>query len=222
MQLTLFDPDAGVDITHRFLPHWFQTGATYFVSFRTADSMPASVLQRWLDERRAWLSAHGINPDDPDWHGSLQKLAPESRAVYHRTFTSAFHDHLDAGHGECLLRRPELSEVVATTILHFDRERYHISDFVVMPNHVHVLMGLIGETLLKDICYSWKKFTARRINVLTGHAGHFWQGESFDHMVRSPEQFEYLRDYIAENPRKAGLRTGEYRHYRADLEQVDP
>ena len=38
--------------------------------------------------------------------------------------------------------------------------------------------------------------------------------ESFDHLVRSSEQFEYLQDYIAKNPVKAGLRAGEYIHWR--------
>ncbi|MFO1000810.1 MAG: hypothetical protein U0936_10745 [Planctomycetaceae bacterium] len=44
-------------------------------------------------------------------------------------------------------------------------------------------------------------------------SGQFWQTEQFDHLVRSEEQFRFLRDYIRKNPGQAGLRTEEYLHY---------
>ncbi|HSQ54279.1 MAG TPA: transposase, partial [Gemmata sp.] len=99
---------------------------------------------------------------------------------------------------------------------YFDGQRYHLAAFVVMPNHVHLLLGLIGDNTTTGICYSWKKFTATRINRLLRRTGHFWQGESFDHIVRSPEQFDYLVRYIANNPAKAALKTGEFAHYQSE------
>jgi hypothetical protein len=62
-----------------------------------------------------------------------------------------------------------------------------------MPNHVHLLVCLLGNTDLEEQCYSWKKYTATSINRALGQKGRFWQEESFDHLVRSPEQFHYLR-----------------------------
>ena len=44
-------------------------------------------------------------------------------------------------------------------------------------------------------------------------SGEFWQVEQFDHLVRSPEDFEKYRRYIAENPVKAGLPEGSFRYY---------
>lgn len=38
---SLFDPDEDVEIGKRNLPHWQQAGKTYFITFRTADSIPA-------------------------------------------------------------------------------------------------------------------------------------------------------------------------------------
>jgi len=60
-----------------------------------------------------------------------------------------------------------------------------------------------------------EKYTATRINRVLGRRGRFWQEESFDHLVRSLEEFKYLRRYIAENPVRAKLRDGEflYREY---------
>jgi len=54
----------------------------------------------------------------------------------------------------------------------------------------------------------WKRFTARRINKLVNRTGVFWQTDQFDHLVRSPQQFENFQKYIAKNPRKAGLADG--------------
>ena len=216
MRFEFFDPDAGVAITCRYLPHWFQPGATYFVTFRTADSLPAQVMATWVQDRRRWLEAHAINPDDPDWPTLLKLRPAPEQAEFHRTFTDSFHRYLDAGYGECHLRRPELARIVADAFRHFDGERYHLSDFVVMPNHTHVLFGLIGDFDLAGVCYSWKKYTASQINRLLNRRGHFWQGESFDHLVRSPEQFAYLRKYIAENPQKAGLQAGEFILYQSE------
>jgi type I restriction enzyme R subunit len=122
-------------------------------------------------------------------------------------------DYLDRGYGECL-RDERAAEAVAKTLQHFDGERYHLGDFVVMPNHVHLLVCLLGPTEIESQCRSWKKYSAGEINRLFFQMGRFWQEESFDHLVRSPQQFEYFGQYIADNPKKAHLRPGEYRHYR--------
>lgn len=216
MGFDFFDSDAPVGVTRRNLPHWFQPGATYFVTFRTADSLPNSVIERWQGTRRQWLSTRGIDFDDPGWESRLRQLPGDDQIAFTRKFNAMFHTLLDAGHGECPLRQPELGGIVAAAFHHFDQQRYRLSDFVVMPNHVHVLLGLIGDNALSAVCYSWKKYTANLINRRLGRKGHFWQGESFDHIVRSPEQFEYLQSYISANPQKAGLKSGEFVHYQAN------
>jgi type I restriction enzyme R subunit len=66
---------------------------------------------------------------------------------------------------------------------------------------------------MKEQCDSWLHYTALRVNQAIGEKGRFWQPEPFDHLVRSPKQYEYLRRYIADNPRRARLKLGEY-YYR--------
>jgi type I restriction enzyme R subunit len=95
-----------------------------------------------------------------------------------------------------------------------DGKECSVSDFVVMPNHVHVLAQFRSEGGTKACCQNWKHYTSRRINAQLRLSGHFWQAESFDHLVRSPEQFEYLRGYVARNPIVAGLGADEFRHFR--------
>ena len=85
-----------------------------------------------------------------------------------------------------------------------------MGDFVVMPNHVHLLAAFPDPNAMEKQFDSWLHYTAVQINRLTNRSGHFWQQEPFDHLVRSVEQYEYLRCYIADNPKKANLREGQY------------
>lgn len=213
MQFQFFDPESDVLISARKLPHWDQAGTVTFVTFRTNDSLPDAVVAKLKTERAAWLRARGIDVFHRNWKSQLSKLSRLDQRVYFETFSSRWMDLLDEGHGECLLRRPDSSQIVADALHFFDGDRYILGDFVVMPNHVHLLVQVPGEAQLKKQCKSWKRFTALEINRLLDRHGHFWQAESFDHLVRSAEQFAFLRKYIAENPIKAKLRPGEYIHY---------
>lgn len=213
MIFDLFDPKAEVRITAGNLPHWYQPGVTYFITFRTDDSLPVEVADVWYRRRNDWLRRHGNDPFAPKWSSRLRLLPEAQQHEFHETFSREFLEHLDKGHGECVLKRPELAKIVADSLQHFDGQRYHLGDFVVMPNHAHLLVCLLGDTDVEDQCYSWKKYTATQINRALGRKGRFWQEESFDHLVRSPEQFDCFRRYIANNGKDAGLRDGEYLHY---------
>ena len=57
-----FDPDGELRVYVRNLPHWRQSGASYFVTFRQDDSIPDRVLGEWKEVRRRWFLAHGLDP----------------------------------------------------------------------------------------------------------------------------------------------------------------
>ncbi len=82
-----------------------------------------------------------------------------------------------------------------------------------MPNHVHAIVQFRPDADLKTISESWMRYTARQINRVNSGTGAFWQPEPFDHTIRSYEQFLNLQDYIADNPRKANLKEGEYLYW---------
>ncbi len=216
--IDLFDPDQDVGIVYRRLPHWSQAGTLCFITWRTFDSIPAAVLQQWLDERKQYLERYGIDPSAEDWGSHLNRLPLTARNEFHRRFSDRWNDHLDACHGACVLRRPELSRIVADSLRHFDNQRYNLTDFVIMPNHVHVLVAFPDEDSLLKQCESWKHFTATQINRHLGQKGRFWQQDGFDHLVRSQKQFDHLRSYIADNPRRANLGSGEFVHFSKTLE----
>jgi len=205
----LFDPKADLAISEHYRPHWSQAGAIVFITFRTADSIPREVLERWEREKPDWLKRHGC-VSDRHWSKSVPALDESLQRQFKKHFNRCREESLDSCCGACVLRRPELAQIVADALLFFDGERYRMGDFVVMPNHVHLLAAFVSEDALVAQCDSWLHFSARQINRALGRKGKFWQSEPFDHLVRNVEQYEYLREYIRDNPIKARLKEGEY------------
>jgi type I restriction enzyme R subunit len=211
----LFDPQAEFLIHEHCRPHWSQAGAVVFITFRTRDSIPRVVIDRWEREKAEWLRQRG-KPTAAHWSTIVPTLSDKEQADFHKTFNRCREAFLDSCHGRCLLKRPDLARIVADALLHFDGQRYRMGDFVIMPNHVHLLAVFPSADAMNEQCDSWLHYTAFRINEAIGEKGKFWQQEPFDFLVRSPEQYEYLRRYIAENPRKAGLCPGEYLYRESD------
>jgi type I restriction enzyme R subunit len=212
MTFEFFDRRGDVTVREGNLPHWYQPGVTYFVTYRTEDSVPRALIRSWHARRDAWLRRHGFDPSRSSWKLELRQR-PDAEREYHQNFTREFMEYLDRGYGACILRRADLARLIAENLQHFDGERYRLGDFVVMPNHVHLLVCLLGATEIERQCKSWKRYSAGEINRAIGGRGRFWQEESFDHLVRSPEQFAHFQRYIAENPVKASLSDGEFLHW---------
>jgi len=73
-----------------------------------------------------------------------------------------------------------------------------------MPNHVHLLVT--PAVALPKLTKSLKGITAKRANTMLALTGsRFWQEESYDHLMRHEREFEKIRNYIEENPVRAGL-----------------
>ncbi len=166
-----------VYVHRRRLPHWQQAGASYFVTWRLADALPQELLAKWEAERAAWLHHHS-----PPW-------SPADEEEYHERFSQAIDQHLDAGHGECILREPALAQIVSEALLYFEGERTSMWAFVVMPNHVHALFSLGDGHDLEKMMFSWKRFTAGKINEQRRGQGKVWQAEYFDRMIRHEDHF---------------------------------
>ena len=136
MVFELFDADMDLRITEGRLPHWFQPGVTYFITWRCDDSIPRDVLALWLRRRDDWLRRHGIDPGQTRWKAALDQLPNRQQHEFHATFSREFLAYLDRGHGACLLKSSEFAAVVADSLRYFDGQRYLLGDFVVMPNHI--------------------------------------------------------------------------------------
>ncbi len=214
----LFDRSQELLITYDELPHWFQPNVAVFITFRTDDSLPRSAVLRMEAELRDWLQRNGNKVEDssplPEWAELPKALQRE----YRQRKSRLWHGELDSCHGECVLRNSDLSKSVMNSLRHFDGERYDLDCAVVMPNHVHLIAQFRQGYTCTEQCVSWLKFTATKINRALNRKGHFWQSEPFDHLVRSVEQFQYLRWYIRNNGPRAHLKPEEYRYWNRTME----
>ncbi|MBI5092588.1 MAG: transposase [Candidatus Hydrogenedentes bacterium] len=188
-QFRYFDPDEPVGNMSGNLPHWRQTGTTYFVTFRLGDSIPQAKLEQWEREREEWLAAHS----EP--HNA------RLREEFYVLFTERFQKWLDAGYGSCVLAQPGIKAMVEGALRFFDGARYTLGESIVMPNHVHVLVAPMAEYDVSGVLRSWKSFTSHEMNRKLGRAGTNWQKESFDHIVRSARQRQRIESYIRNNPK---------------------
>lgn len=187
--------DLPLQVYSRHMPHWRQAGATYFVTFRLADSLPESRLLELERLESDWKARYSGTQDKK----ALEQLA---RIVFERIET-----WLDQGEGSCVLSDLASSLTVHRSLLHFHGDRYELGASVVMPNHVHCVVRPLTSAKfeLEDIIGGWKSFTARRINLVLERQGALWQDESYDRIIRDEEHLWKCLLYIGRNPKKAGL-----------------
>ena len=137
-EFQFFDPDGEISVTVGHLPHWQQPGATYFITYRTIDSIGSVAMDRIIAERNDWLARNEIDASRPDWPTKLKRLSPRHRQAFQRMFAIEFENELDRLVGECPFQHEPLYRIVADSLHHFDGQRYRLGGFVVMPNHIHL------------------------------------------------------------------------------------
>lgn len=168
---------------YRRLPHVCETEPSAFLTWRLHDSLPS----HQAFPLRAFNSGQAFAATD---------------RVLDRAWGGSVH-----------LRQPAVARMViedlesAANILGYCR----LHAFVVMPNHVHLLATPIVP--LPELTESLRTLTAARARAMLDLTeGPFWHEESYIRMVRYGREFEEIRNYIEENPVRAGLarEPGEY------------
>jgi putative transposase len=123
-----------------------------------------------------------------------------------RSFVTADRELERATLGPDWLKRPQIADCVTRVVLDGDRVRawYNLIAFVVMPNHVHLLIE--PKVPAPRITKYVKGVSAKEANALLGRTGQrFWQVESYDRWVRSVEERRNIIRYIEFNPVRANL-----------------
>ncbi len=194
--LHFMERKAYIQITGTKLPHWHQDNKVQFVTFRLADSLPQSKLAELSEFKEEWISKH---PEPWD-----RKTEEE----YNHIIRKRVDKWLDQNYGSCLLQRADLRKIVVDALLFYHGKRYWLHHFVIMPNHVHLLLSPIGEETVGKALGSVKQFTSNAINKAIGAKGSVWQREVFDRMVRDADNYEAYVAYINNNP--ANLPQGSF------------
>jgi len=165
-----------------YLPHFDGGELAQFITFRLHDALPGAVLARWKEELK------------------LEKPG-EVEAIMRRRVEAC----LDQGHGSCYLKEPRLGAMVQNALLFHDKNKYRLSSWMIMPNHVHLLCTPTAGHNLAEIMHSLKSYTANEANKTLGREGRFWQKEYFDRYIRNARHFAGVVAYIENNPVKARL-----------------
>jgi putative DNA methylase len=161
----------------RNLPHWQPDRVPIFLTWRLCGTLPAFRV-------------------DADTSTAGRRFADVDQALGR------------ASSGPRWLSRPEIAACVVEALRYGENilKHYELAAYVVMPNHVHVVVR--PKTAIARITQSLKGFTGREANRLLGRTGSpFWQDESYDRWVRSPEEMRRVIDYVEKNPVAAGLVT---------------
>jgi REP element-mobilizing transposase RayT len=179
------------------LPHLKRQGAMYFVTMRLGDSLPSGEFARLKHERELLLAQARAARRPLTWHEEQQLIA---------WYCDKVEALLDAGKGACWLSNTGVAELVAESLNHFSGQRYDLRAWVIMPNHVHVVVWPYHRYTLSSILHSWKSYTSKEANKILCRKGEaFWQVESFNHWVRDDEERARLIGYTENNPVKARL-----------------
>jgi REP element-mobilizing transposase RayT len=161
-----------------YLPHLNKSESTQFVTFRLADSLPLEVLENMK------LDGDYLTSD-----------AKREKVL----------QLLDNGYGECHLKNPLVAELIVSSIKYFNISRYTLHEYVIMPNHVHLLITPNKDILLAKIIASLKSYTSNEANKILNRIGTFWYRDYFDRYIRDEDHYSKVSEYILNNPVSAGL-----------------
>ena len=217
----------------RNLPHIQTPGATLFVTFQLAGSIPQHVLAQWETEKLQFdreKSRLLRLPNDSGPASTQHRHLEEKNKhlEWHRQWFRKFERTLDgAERGPVWLKDDRIAKEIAESLHYRDGKVYGLDAYCIMSNHVHVVLtplatqstrtDIVNATediaQTKDLCYnslssimqSLKGYTARKANRLLGRSGTFWQRESYDHIVRDANEWQRIITYVLNNPVKAGL-----------------
>jgi putative transposase len=182
----------------RNLPHYQPPGATYFVTFRLAGSLPHEVVARLRE---------GRTKDERVLLGTGAREEKDRVIQLRKRHFARFDKLLDtAGQGPRWLQNAVVAKVVSDAIHYRDGREYELLAYCIMPNHVHLVITLgRNDISLYKVLQSLKRFTAREANKILSRGGAFWQHESYDHVVRDGKELLRVIAYVVRNPEKAGL-----------------
>jgi REP element-mobilizing transposase RayT len=199
---TISEKDSKFFYRPRNLPHLFDIHKPVFITFRLKFTLLQSIIDELTQRKIEWQNAYDAL-DDKEKAAELKK----KDAKYFHWF-----DVLIAKSKETpiYLSNPVIAAFVSEALHYHDNERYELIAYCVIPNHVHViifpLLNPDGDIYpISRITYSWKRYSANKINKYLDKKGNLWQAESYDHLIQDEEEFYRVIEYVIDNPVQAGL-----------------
>ncbi len=189
----------------RNLPHIQPPGATLFVTFCLADSIPKRVVEELKQENQSLnkLIQKSWNKRDEQF----KKLYDQQKRMLAK-YDQYLHRNRRGPH---FCKNNQIANLVCTSMKHWDQQKYDLLAYCIMSNHVHVVftpLRIKNDEYyeLGSIMHSIKSYTANEANKILNREGKsFWTDESFDHFCRDEDELQRIIYYVLNNPLKAGL-----------------
>ncbi len=166
--------------TRGYLPHFDGEGSIQFITYRLGNSLP----RKHLRLLRQQLNA-----------GRITEIE----------YQKSIENYLDEGIGQTHMRNRAIAAIVEENLIRFDGVKYALLHWVIMLNHVHVLLKPMKGHTLATIMHSMKSYTASEANKILGASGQFWSVEYFDRYIRDAKHYASTVNYIHMNPVNAKL-----------------
>ena len=94
---------------------------------------------------------------------------------------------------------PNASDILLSSARFYHQQRkWFPSLLLLMPDHLHMLVGFSRDHPMEEVVRSWKRYTAKQ-------AGIEWQHGFFEHRLRSEQSMQDKAGCILQNPVRAGL-----------------
>ena len=164
------------------LPHYDQAHLLHMITYRLGDSLPGNILKQ-LEAEVACLPL------------KEQDVERRKRVEYWQ----------DQGVGSCLLKYPDCARHVRDVWEFHNGKHYHLGAWVIMPNHVHLLVEVNETAKLEMIIRVWKTFSCRLINRSIRRQGALWMPDYFDRYIRNGRHFSNALSYLRRNVRQGGV-----------------
>jgi len=185
----------------RYLPHIHSGNMPCFITWRLKFQIPKVNMDKYNNLKE--LHSQELSTFAPEQQ--------ESQTQKHqKQLFAAFDDimHNLEAYPQILKDDDNVSELKKVIHAH-DKVMYKLYCYCIMPNHVHVLLEPLtienSFTPLSKIMQTIKGSSSYNINKLRNASGSIWQKESYDHVVRSDDEFKRIIGYILNNPVKSGL-----------------
>ncbi len=189
-------------IVHKDLPHINAYDRYQYITYRLADSLPYEIIETM---RLALL----------EYYENDRK----------KELTNRINNYIDNGYGSSILAHPLIGNMILKNWQHFSGKLYDLIEWVIMPNHVHLIIKEYKESDINVIIDKWKSYSSKQIiklsESITNNVDFYiykkeslnnlikskkiWQRNYWDHYIRSDEELYNTIDYIYQNPVKAGL-----------------
>lgn len=118
-----------------------------------------------------------------------------------------------------ILAKSEAANVLIVTIRGYRSQgRYFLHDFVVMPDHLHMILTPREDISLEKAVQLIKGASSREIGKMRTVRHPIWQSGFHEHWIRSVEDYEIHRAYLWNNPVEARLSEspGEFQYSSAN------